>query len=218
MKKCCRCNTIKPKTEFYKCNKAKDKLQSSCKTCKKKFNNTRNNPVTVDYKVCNYCNVNKHQSEFRRNKTSSDGLRHECKSCKYEQDRKYRQENWDKIYPKKRQYAIKNRDELNRKGRERYHSNLDKYRAISNFYEQARRQSQPKWALDYKEEWDNLYNKRIELEKETNNKYHIDHIIPVIHDKVCGLSVPWNYQVITEEENIRKSNKFDGTYDNDSWR
>jgi 5-methylcytosine-specific restriction endonuclease McrA len=46
----------------------------------------------------------------------------------------------------------------------------------------------------------------------------IDHIIPLKHPLVCGLHTPINLQFLTKEENSRKHNKFDGTYENNSWR
>jgi 5-methylcytosine-specific restriction endonuclease McrA len=42
----------------------------------------------------------------------------------------------------------------------------------------------------------------------TGIQYEVDHIIPLNHELVCGLNIPENLQIITQEENRKKSNKW----------
>ena len=46
------------------------------------------------------------------------------------------------------------------------------------------------------------------MEIMTGEFHNLDHIVPLRHPLVCGLTVPWNLQVITFRQNMAKSNDF----------
>ena len=51
-----------------------------------------------------------------------------------------------------------------------------------------------------------LYQSAILSSKITGEKYVVDHIYPLRSEVVCGLHVPWNLRIITQAENLVKSN------------
>ena len=55
-----------------------------------------------------------------------------------------------------------------------------------------------------------LYWLAADLRSVTGQEYHVDHIVPIQGENVCGLHVPWNLQVLPSDVNIGKSNKFNG--------
>ena len=93
--------------------------------------------------------------------------------------------------------------------REKYKSqNPELYKAFTSVRRRRHKNATPKWiTADQKLDMRMLYLKAQELTKMTGERYVVDHIIPLISPDVCGLHVPWNLRVITQEENLKKSNK-----------
>lgn len=46
----------------------------------------------------------------------------------------------------------------------------------------------------------------------TGIPHEVDHIIPLSHPRVCGLTVPWNLQILTQRENGKKGNRWSDTH------
>ena len=70
------------------------------------------------------------------------------------------------------------------------------------------REATPNWLTQQqKAEIRELYKIAITMSKLTGERYVVDHIVPLRSDFVCGLHVPWNLRVITQAENLIKSNK-----------
>jgi len=87
-------------------------------------------------------------------------------------------------------------------------ANPELYKALVSVRKRRHRAATPKWVTtEQKLAMRQLYLQAMELTKLTGERYVVDHIVPLISDEVCGLHVPWNLRVITQEENLKKSNK-----------
>jgi 5-methylcytosine-specific restriction endonuclease McrA len=87
-------------------------------------------------------------------------------------------------------------------------NNPEYYKALTSVRKRRHRSATPKWITkEQKVEMRKLYLDAQRLTKITGERYVVDHIIPLINPEVCGLHVPWNLRVMTQEENLRKSNK-----------
>jgi 5-methylcytosine-specific restriction endonuclease McrA len=87
-------------------------------------------------------------------------------------------------------------------------ANPELYKALNSVRKRRHRNATPKWiTAEQKQAMRELYLSAQRLTKLTGERYVVDHIVPLINPDVCGLHVPWNLQVMTQEENLKKSNK-----------
>lgn len=81
--------------------------------------------------------------------------------------------------------------------RKTHQPNHRKHKVFRRSIERCREQKISKL---YKDEITKFYNNR-------PDNHHVDHIIPLKGENVCGLHVPWNLQYLPAHMNIKKSNK-----------
>lgn len=171
----------------------------------------------IKMKYCNKCGILKELSCFTKDKSKKDGLRTDCKVCRkfYEDNWKY--ENKEKVSEYMENWYKENKDsvlEYRKQNKDRtaeyYRNNRSRYNAHAAKRRASKLNSTPSWLTDRELELINqMYLDAKYLESKNGIKYHVDHIVPLQGENVCGLHVPWNLQVITAEENLIKSNNYE---------
>lgn len=177
-------------------------------------------------KKCTKCKNFLPIEHFGKLSSASDGLKYRCKACikvdkaefaKAHPDKiKEWQLNWAKNNPemvrngnlkRTRRWNSKNRPKR-REMTKRWFDNNPGMRAI---YGTARRESCRIQAISLSKsetsQFLEIYRDAKILSDTTGIPHHVDHIIPLRAGTVMGLHVPWNLQIITAEQNLKKNNK-----------
>ncbi len=189
--------------KFYK---NKNKKEIECKNCNIKFIPLHKSILTCSEtcKMVRTYSIKKVYYDFHSNTLSQNAKLY----------RKKNPEKTRKIAAKSRQKHLEKCKEAtrnwNRNNRERIRNNpkYPYYRSMTDLRRRkAKKQSVPTWLTnEMKLQISQIYKERSRLSKENGIVYHVDHIIPLSGKTVCGLHVPWNLQIISAEENLKKGN------------
>ncbi len=88
------------------------------------------------FKACSKCGEEKEVSEFHKNKTCKSGLRSDCKSCVYIYQKKYNEDNKEKLAEQRKQYNKDNRERFAKRDAKYHQKNRDHRNKKSKDYQQ----------------------------------------------------------------------------------
>jgi len=87
-------------------------------------------------------------------------------------------------------------------------NNPEYYKALTSVRKRRHRAATPKWVgAEEKKAIRQLYLEAQRLTKLTGERYVVDHTYPLISEEVCGLHALRNLRIMTQAENLIKSNK-----------
>lgn len=141
------------------------------------------------------------------------GKRGYCVTC-YGKERKEYRDAWVRANPQKVRASYKKYNASGKRNfsyKDYYWSDSERSRLKGKKDTAKRRaiklKALPSWLNDFdKFVIGEMYETAQRRSKVTGIKWHVDHIVPLQGDNVCGLHVPCNLQVIPAVQNLRKSN------------
>lgn len=117
---------------------------------------------------------------------------------------RYRWKNIERVRANEAAYRSRNKAICNQRIAEWKAKNKHLLAFYARGRQAALRKAQPKWAN--LNEMRRLYAMASRLRRETGEAWHVDHIVPLISELVCGLHWEGNLQILPATENLRKNN------------
>lgn len=170
---------------------------------------------------CSCCKEEKDEALFSRS-SNSRGRNYWCKQCQKEHNKEWMTKNKEHRKKYELSYRTQNKetrsatkqkwDVANKKHRQNYRKlNSAYYRERAQYRYCRQRNATPKWLTKTDiQKIKELHWLADDLQKVSGETYHVDHIVPILGDNVCGLHVPWNLQVLPADINVAKNNSFSG--------
>jgi hypothetical protein len=173
----------------------------------------------MENKDCRRCGLSQPLSNFRHDIRYRSGRASWCASCHRQRNSEWARENRERLNAKAaawraanpaaaraadRKHKAANKDSLATRYAAWSRLNKDKRRETDAAYRAAKRRATPSWAN--RSEIRRIYAAAVRMERETGMRMHVDHIVPIQSDSVCGLHWEANLRVIPGSENESKRN------------
>lgn len=151
-------------------------------------------------KLCSACQSEKDFAEFYKDKAKKDGHASTCKTCSNERAKRWSTQNPQQRSVSRLKWAEENPEahKLSKQGWKQ--RNKAAVMAGTRKRQAALLNRIPVWYSDKPV--------RKIYEKAKQYGFHVDHIVPLQSDLVCGLHVFDNLQLMHPSENCAKNNKF----------
>lgn len=234
IEKACRtCGISKPLDAFFLVGRTTGERPSrgahgrvpDCKACKSHLRKPslaeeRRERASLDaagLKRCNVCRATKPLADFATRRASPDGVSSTCRVCA-----NIRSAQWKEAHPgAHKQWYDENRDWKRQYFQQWRQANAERVKQGYRTWAKANKarinaliakrnaiklKATPPWA-DHSA-IRAIYKEASRLTAETGIRHEVDHVVPLRHPRVCGLHVAANMQILTSDENKRKSNQF----------
>lgn len=170
-------------------------------------------------KCCSVCSETKAADAFYKAAKSRDGLANRCRACEaaYQRSRKV-----EKAEANRRWYSKAGAEQLaarrakTKANRETYliakvqTADLGQWRRQQAQRALQKHMATPIWVdAEHHSRIRQIYAVTQLLQEVTASVYHVDHIVPLFSEAVCGLHVWWNLQPLSEAANLLKNNTFE---------
>jgi hypothetical protein len=125
-----------------------------------------------------------------------------------EKQKSYYKQNQDKEKTNMKQWRSLHKEEVKTYLSEWRRLNRGKCNALNKRYEASKLQATPNWlTVEQLRQIELYYLAAKWIEFILEEQIDVDHIIPLQGKNVRGLHVPWNLQLLTHADNLKKSNK-----------
>lgn len=170
---------------------------------------------------CRRCGETKPSASFRADIRYKRGVASWCVECHRSRNSEWAKENRARLTAKSAAWRDANPEAVRRSNKkhktanravlaEKYagwaRANRDKRRAVDARRKAAKRSATPKWASRL--EIAAVYRRAVEMQTQSGERMHVDHIVPLQSPIVCGLHCEANLQILTGAENEAKRNRW----------